>query len=153
MTLWRYFTEKEIKIRLSLIALFFCFVILQLIHLRSLIFESVSKSLETSVMELFLILVSNFLVFSNVARTSILGVVGALNPSLLLKFLFSRVILLKVLVFEFALIIGILWQCTFNTVYKLFLMKIYACLLQFHIMKFSSKRFFLLSSLNCHGKV
>ena len=128
MTLWRYFTEKEIKIILSLIALFFRFVMLGLIYLGSLIFESLSRSPATSVMELFLILVNNFLLNTNVARSSVLGVAGAIDPPLLLKVLFYRVTFLKVLDSKFLLIIGLLWQCTFNTAYTLF-KKIYTCLL------------------------
>ena len=100
--------EKEIKIRLFLIALFFCFVILRLIYLGGLIFEGVSRSPATSVMDLFLILVNNFLLITNIARTSVLVVAGALDPTLLHKVLFSRAIFLKVLVSEFALIIGLL---------------------------------------------
>ena len=113
MTLWRYFTEKEIKIILSLIALFFHFVILGLIYLGSLIFEGLSRSPATSVMKLFLILVNNFLLNTNVAKTSALGVAGAIDPPLLLKVLFYRVTFLKVLDSKFLLIIGLLWQCTF----------------------------------------
>ena len=123
------FMEKEIKIRLSLIVLFFCFAILRSIYLGSLILEGVSRSPATSVMELFSILVNNFLLITDVARTSILDVAGVLDPHLLFKVLFSRAMFLKVLVSEFALIIGLLLQCTFNTAYKLFLMKIYTCLL------------------------
>ena len=102
------------------IGLFFCFVILRLIYLESSIFEGVVRSPATSVMELFPVLVSNFLLITNVARTSVLDVAGALDPFLLLRVLFSRVMVLKVLVSEFALIIGLLWQCTFNTAYTLF---------------------------------
>ena len=72
--MWRYFTEKEIKIMLSLIELFFRFVILGLIYLGSLIFEDLSRSTATSVMKLFSVLVNNFLIITNVAKTSILGV-------------------------------------------------------------------------------
>ena len=79
MTLWRYFTEKEIKIRLSLIALFLCFVKFQLIFVGSLIFKSVYM------FELFSTLVYNYLLITNVAKSSALDVVGALDPPLLLK--------------------------------------------------------------------
>ena len=72
--MWRYFTEKEIKIMLSLIELFFRFIILGLIYLGSLIFEDLSRSTATSVMKLFSVLVNNFLIITNVAKTSILGV-------------------------------------------------------------------------------
>ena len=122
MTLWHY-TEKEITIRLSLIALFFCFVILGSVYFGDLIFEGVSRSPATSVIELLSILVNNFLLITTVARTSILGIAGTLDMSLLLKVLFSGVIFLKVLVSKFVLIIGLLWQCTFNTAYTLFINK------------------------------
>ena len=122
------FYGKEIKIRIFLVALFFCFIILRLILLGSLIFEGASRSPATSVMELFPTLVNNFLLITNVARTSVLNVAGAINLPLLLKLLelhlllkisFFRAIFLKVLVSEFALIIGLLWPCTFNTAYTL----------------------------------
>ena len=128
MTLWRYFTEKEIKIRLSMIVINFCFVILQLIFLGSLFSEGVSRSPAKSVMELLPTLVSKFQLITNVARTSALDVSGALDAPLLLKSLFFRVFL-KVLVSEFGLIIGLRWQCIFSTAYTLLLMKIYTCLL------------------------
>ena len=71
-------------------------------------------------MGLFLILVNDFFLITNVSRTSALDVAGALDPPLLLKILFSRVMFLKVFVSEFALIIGLLWQYNFNTAYTLF---------------------------------
>ena len=151
MTLWRYFTEKEIKIRLALIALLFCVVILRFILLESLIFEGVSRSPATSVMELFPTLVKNFLLIANVPRTSVLDVAATLDPPLLLKVLCFRVIFLKVLVSEFALIIGLLLQCTFNTAYSLlFNENLYMSLI------ISYNRIFFktcLSYLNYHGKV
>ena len=70
------FYGKEIKIRLSLIALFFYVAILRLTLLGSLIFEGVSRSPATSVMELFPNLVNNFSLITNVARTSVLDVAG-----------------------------------------------------------------------------
>ena len=70
------------------------------------------RSPATSVMELFPILVNNFLLIAYVTRTSVLDVAGALDPPLLLEVLFSRVMFFEVLVSEFALIIGLLWQCT-----------------------------------------
>ena len=82
------FYWKEIKIRLSLIALFFCVVILRLIVLGSLILEDVSRSPATSVMELFPTLVNNFLLITNVVRTSVLDVAGAIDLPLLLKISF-----------------------------------------------------------------
>ena len=59
---------------ISLIELFFPVVILGLIYLGSLIFEDLSRSTATSVMKLFSVLVNNFLIITNVAKTSILGV-------------------------------------------------------------------------------
>ena len=118
MTLWCYFTEKEIKISLSLIALFFCCVILWLIFWGSLIFMGVSWSPATSMIELSPTLINKFLLITNVARTSVLDVAGALDPPLLLKVLLFRDIFLKLLVSEFALIIRLLWQCTFNATHN-----------------------------------
>ena len=92
MTLWHYFTEKEIKITPSLIVLFFCFIILRLIFLGSLIFKGVSRIPATSMMELFPTLINNFLLITNVVRTSVLDVVRVLDLPLLLKVLFFRVI-------------------------------------------------------------
>ena len=104
------FYGKEIKIRLFLVALFFCFGILRLVFVGSLIFEGVSRSPATSVMELFPTLVNNFLLITNVARTSVLDVGGeAIDPPLLLKILLFGAIFLKVLVSECVLIIGLLW--------------------------------------------
>ena len=105
------FYGKEIKIRLFLVALFFCFGILRLVFLGSLIFEGVSRNPATSVMELFPTLVNNFLLITNVARTSVLDVGGgeAIDPPLLLKILLFGAIFLKVLVSECVLIIGLLW--------------------------------------------
>ena len=80
-------------------------------------------------MELFPTLVNNFLLINNVTRISVLDFAGALYLPLLLKVLFFRVMFFKALISELALIIGLLWQCTFNTAYALFLLKIYICLL------------------------
>ena len=144
--MWRYFKEKETKIRYSLIALFFCFVILRLIFLGSLIFEGVSRSPATPVTEFFLTLTNSLLLITNVARTSVLDVAGDLDPPLLLKVLFYRVIFLKVLVSEFVLIIGLLWQSTFNTAYTLpFDENLYMSLI------ISYKEIFFFKT--CHGKV
>ena len=77
------------------------------------------RSPATSVLELFPTLFNNFLLITNAARTSVLDVSGTIDPPLLLKISFFRAIFLEVLVSEFALIIGLLWQCTFNTTYTL----------------------------------
>ena len=116
-------------------------------------FKSVSWSHGKSVMELFLSKVYKFLLIANVARISYLYVVGALDLPLLLNVLFFRVIFLKVVVSEFVLTFWLLWRCTLLRLIQYFFVKIYSCLLYFHIIKFSSKRVFLLSYLNCHEKV
>ena len=67
-------------------------------------FKSASWSHGKSLTELFLSKVYNFLLIANVARISDLYVVGALDLPLLLNVLFFRVIFLKVVVSEFALI-------------------------------------------------
>ena len=60
----------------------FCFVILRLIFLGSLIFEGVSRSPATFMMELVPTSVNNFLLITNVARISVLDVAGSLDPPL-----------------------------------------------------------------------
>ena len=74
--------------------LFLCFVELQLIFLGSLIFKGVSRSPATSLMEPFSILVYNFLLITNIARISVLDIAEALDPPLLLKVSFFRVLFL-----------------------------------------------------------
>ena len=120
LTLWRYFTDKEIKIRLSLIVLFFRFVILRLVFLGSLVLEGVSGSPETSMMELFPTLVNYYLLITNVARIC-LGCREGCRPASVTEVLFFRLIFSNVLVSEFPLNIELLWQCTFNTANTLLL--------------------------------
>ena len=60
----------------------FCFVILRLIFLWSLIFQSVSRGSATSMMELFSTLVNNFQLITNIVRTSVLNVAWDLDPHL-----------------------------------------------------------------------
>ena len=116
----------------------------------SLSFESVSRSPATSVMELFPPFVNNFLLITDVARTSILDFAVAVDQPLLLQVLFFRVIFLKILVSEFVLTIRLLWQCTFNSAKKLlFNESLYISHLNMSIYT----RVFLLSYLNCHGKI
>ena len=122
MTLWRYLTEKEIKIRLSLITLFFCFVILRLIFLGSLVLEGVSRSPETSMMELFPTLVNYFLLITNVSWIC-LGCREGCRPASVTEVLFFGLIFSNVLVSEFPLNIELLWQCTFSTADTLLLNK------------------------------
>ena len=122
MTLWRYLTEKEIKIRLSLITLFFCFDILRLIFLGSLVLEGVSRSPETSMMELFPTLVNYFLLITNVSWIC-LGCREGCRPASVTEVLFFGLIFSNVLVSEFPLNIELLWQCTFSTADTLLLNK------------------------------
>ena len=144
--------EKEIKIKLSLIASFLCIAKLQLTFLGSLNFEGVSRSPATSNGALF-DSGYNYLLITNVVRTSVLDIVGALDPPLLLMVVFFRVIFLKFFVSQFALIFGLLWEWTFNAAYILLFNENLDMPLIVSYDENSSKPVSLLLYLHCHGKV